>query len=396
MIVVQINSVCGAGSTGKICVGISEVLNRQGIENYIIYSDGKSDYPQAIRCTEIFPKFQSLKSRIRGNYGFNSNQTTKRIIQELDRIKPDIVHLHNLHSHNCNLEKLMDYLRKNRIKIIWTFHDCWAFTAYCPHFVMAKCDQWKTGCNKCVQYKAFSWFKDNSKWLYEKKKQTFSNLDLTIVTPSQWLADLVKQSFFKEYPVKVINNGIDLAVFKPSASDFRKKNGITDEQFLILGVAIRWVPRKGVDVFLRLAERLDKNKFRIVLVGTDNEIDKKLPEGVISIHRTANQRELAEIYTAADLFVNPTREEVFGLVNVEANACGTPVVTYRTGGSPECIDENSGLVVDCDDENALYDAIIDIEREQRYSSENCVVRSKYFNQKSKYIEYCQLYLNICE
>ena len=394
MKVVQINSVSGYGSTGKICVGISQVLNEYNIENYILYSEGKSDYPQSIKCSEFFPKFQALKSRLKGNYGFNSNKTTKKLILELDRIKPDIVHLHNLHSHNCNLEILMDYLRNKGIKVIWTFHDCWAFTAYCPHFVMAKCNQWQTGCNKCVQYKSFSWFKDRSEWLYKKKKQAFSNLDLTIVTPSQWLADLVKQSFLRNYPVKVINNGIDLSVFKPIESDFSIKNGISDDQFLILGIAIKWVPRKGVDVFSRLAERLDNRKFRIVLVGTDDTIDKQLPENVISIHRTSNQQELAEIYTAADLFVNPTREEVFGLVNVEANACGTPVLTFRTGGSPECIDENSGVVVECDDEEALYNAIVDIEWKKRYTSENCIKRASCFNQNLKFTEYYQLYLNI--
>lgn len=394
MKVVQINSVSGYGSTGKICVGISKVLNNHGIENYILYSEGKSDYSQSIKCSEFFPKFQALKSRIKGNYGFNSNKTTKRLILELERIKPDIVHLHNLHSHNCNLEVLMDYLRNNNIKVIWTFHDCWAFTAYCPHFVMAKCEQWKTGCNKCVQYKSFSWIKDRSEWLYDKKRNSVSGLSLTIVTPSQWLADLVNQSFLQNYPVKVINNGIDLSVFKPIESDFRIKNGISEEQFLILGVAIQWVQRKGLDVLIRLAERLDSKKFRIVLVGTDDVVDKQLPENVISIHRTSNQQELAEIYSAADLFVNPTREEVFGLVNVEANACGTPVLTFRTGGSPECIDEKSGMVVDCDDEEALYDAIINIECNKSYAPRECIERAMKFNTEVKFLEYLQLYLNV--
>lgn len=393
MKVVQINSVSGYGSTGKICVGISKVLNNHGIENYILYSEGKSDYPQSIKCRDFFPKLQAIKSRIKGNYGFNSNKTTKKLILELDRIKPDIVHLHNLHSHNCNLEILMDYLRNKRIKVIWTFHDCWAFTAYCPHFVMANCDQWKTGCNRCVQYKSFSWFKDRSKWLYEKKKQAFSNLDLTIVTPSQWLADLVKQSFLQNYPVKVINNGIDLSLFKPTESHFRIKNGINDDQFLILGVAIQWEKRKGVDVFIRLAERLDNRKFRIVLVGTDDTIDKQLPEIVISIHRTSNQQELAEIYTAADLLVNPTREDNFPTVNLEANACGTPVLTFRTGGSPECINEKSGMVVDCDDFDSIYNKIIEIEHDKPFMVKECVDHATNFDMNNKFKEYMKLYEN---
>lgn len=391
MKLVQINNVCGIGSTGKICVGISRILNAQGAENYILYSSGTTEYPQAIKCTEKFPKLQALRSRILGNYGFNSLQTTKQIIVELERIQPDIVHLHNLHAHNCNMEMLMDYFKEKKTKLIWTFHDCWAFTAYCPHFVMAKCEKWKTGCCNCIQAKSFSWFIDRSAWLYNKKKEVFSGLDLTIVTPSKWLASLLKESFFRNYPVKVIHNGIDTDIFQPRTSAFRKKHHITEEKFIILGVAIQWVPRKGADVFIRLAKRLDPEKFQIVLVGTDNQVDKLLPENVISIHRTSNQAELAEIYSAADLFVNPTREEVLGLVNIEALACGTPVITFRTGGSPECIDEHTGMIVDCDDEEALYRAILKIETERPFSAEACRIRAQQFSEKEKYIEYYKLY-----
>lgn len=394
MKVVQINSVCGQGSTGKICVGISNVLCKNGVENYILYSSGNSDYPYGIKCTELFPKLQALRSRILGNYGFNSRRTTKRLIAELDRISPDIVHLHNLHGHNCDLEILMDYFRRKKTKLVWTFHDCWAFTAYCPHFVMAKCDKWKTSCHQCPQWKTFSWFADRSSWVYKMKKETFSGLDLTIVTPSRWLADLVKESFLKDYPVQVINNGIDLNVFKHTPSDFRNKHDIPEDKFVLLGVAIQWVPRKGADVFIRLANRLDPEKYQIVMVGTDDMIDKQLPDNVISIHRTSNQKELAEIYTAANLFVNPTREEVFGLVNVEANACGTPVLTFRTGGSPECIDERSGFVVECDDEAALFDAILRIESQKPFTPEDCCFRAANFSEQDKYLEFVALYRSL--
>ena len=222
MKVVQINTVCGFGSTGKICVGISRVLCEQGIENYILYCSGSSDYPRGIRYGEPLPKLQALRSRILGNYGFNSRASTRKLIRELERIGPDIVHLHNLHGHNSDLEMLMAYFRKKKMKLVWTFHDCWAFTAYCPHFVLAGCEKWKKGCHHCSQRRSFSWFFDRSSWLYEKKKRAFSGLDLTIATPSQWLADLVKESFLKEYPVVVVNNGFDLGGFKPTASDFRK------------------------------------------------------------------------------------------------------------------------------------------------------------------------------
>lgn len=391
MKIVQINSVCGKGSTGKICVAISELLIQKEIENYIFYVSKSSNYPLGINyMSGVNMKLQALKSRILGNYGYNSRFATLKLLKELDSISPDIVHLHNLHSHNVNLEMLSSYLKEKRIKVFWTFHDCWAFTAYCPHFVMAKCDKWKVGCHHCIQRKTFSWFFDRSAWVYEKKKKCFEGLDLTIVTPSKWLADLVKESFFKDYPVKVIHNGIDLNVFCCRNSDFRERYGIAKDQFMILGVADKWVPRKGPDVFIELAKRLD-DKFKIVLVGTDDIVDKQLPSNIISVHRTTNQVELAEIYTAADLFVNPTREEVFGLVNVEANACGTPALMYRTGGSPECIDKKSGSVVECDDVEALYQEIIRIYQTKPFNKTDCILNAKRFQERIKYEEYVSLY-----
>lgn len=391
MKVVQINTVCGCGSTGKICVGISKVLNTQGIDNYILYSIGNSDYPQAIKCGEVFPRLQAIRSRILGNYGFNSRRSTKRLIEGLNQIDPDVVHLHNLHGHNCNLEMLMDYFRKRKTKLVWTFHDCWAFTAYCPYFDLVDCSKWKFECHHCTQRRKYSWFLDRSNWLYQKKKEVFSGLNLTIVTPSNWLAGLVKDSFFRNYPVVVLNNGIDLSAFKPTLSDFRAKHGISEDQLILLGVANQWEQRKGADVFVNLAHRLDSDLFQIVMVGTDDKIDQLLPMNVISIHRTSNQKELAELYTAADLFVNPTREDNFPTVNMESIACGTPVLTFRTGGSPECIDEKTGMVVDCDDEEALYQAILEIAAQCPFEEGDCIARAQIFDENKKFLEYAAIY-----
>ena len=395
MKIVQINSTCGSGSTGKICVAVSELLTKRGIENYILYTSGKSSYPLGIRyMSKAETKWQVLKSRVAGNYGFQSQMATKRLLKELDRISPDIVHLHNLHSHNVHLGMLFSYIRERKIRIFWTFHDCWAFTGYCPHYAMAGCGQWAgEGCQKCPQRAHYSWFFDRSTMLFEKKKQLLSGLDLTIITPSQWLADQVKVSFLKEYPVKVINNGIDLSVFYPRETDFRKKYGV-ENKFILLGVAFGWGRRKGLDVFVRLAERLDPEKFQIVLVGTNDKVEKLLPKNVISIHRTANQTELAEIYSAADLFVNPTREDTFPTVNMESLACGTPVLTFRTGGSPEIIDGKTGAVVDCDDEEALYREILRIEAEKPFSTEDCIMRADKYAENEKYLEYLDLYTQI--
>lgn len=396
MKIVQINSTCGSGSTGKICVAVSKLLTAKGIENYILYTSGSSSYPQGKRyMSKLEIKWQALKSRICGYYGFQSKKATKRLLAELENIAPDIVHLHNLHSHNVHLGELFTYLKEKKIKVFWTFHDCWAFTGYCPHYSMIGCNQWRMdGCKKCLQRSHYSWFFDRSRFLFEKKKELFTGLDLTIISPSQWLADQVKQSFFQDTPIRIIYNGINLSVFSPKENEIRKNYNI-ENRFIVLGVAFGWGRRKGLDAFIRLAEKLDK-RFQIILVGTNDMVDKQLPDNIISIHRTANQQELAEIYSAADVFVNPTREEVFGLVNVEANACGTPVITYRTGGSTECIDETSGIVVDCDDEEALYETILKVEDERPFSPENCRKQALNFSEDIKYREYIELYKELVE
>lgn len=319
--------------------------------------------------------------------------STKKLIRKLTEFQPDLIHLHVLHGGFINYPLLFKYIKKSKIRVIWTFHDCWAFTGHCPHFVSVKCDKWKIQCSKCPLFRDYprSYF-DNSKQLFKLKKACFTGVEnMTIVTPSQWLADLVKQSFLKEYPVQVINNGIDLSTFKPIESDFRGKNGISKEKYILLGVSFVWSKRKGLDVFIELAKRLP-DKYQIVLVGADDQVDKQLPQNIISIHRTQNQTELAKIYTAADLFVNPTREEALGLVNVESIACGTPVVTFRTGGSPECIDETCGSIVDCDDIDALYKEIIRITSDNLYSKNECLIRAQSFDMNEKNREYLRLYL----
>lgn len=393
MKIVQINSTCGLGSTGKICVGISGILSKENIENYIFYSNKTDGYERGLGFSnESYIKIQALQSRVFGNYGFNSGKATKRMIAELNRIKPDIVHLHNIHGHDCNLEMLFAYFKKQKTKLIWTFHDCWAFTGYCPHFTMMKCDKWKTQCSDCIQKKHFSWFWDRSRYLFEQKKALFSGLDMTVVTPSFWLADLVKQSFLKDYPIRVIRNGIDLSVFKPSEGDFRQKYGLENKK-MILGVSFGWGKGKGLDVFIRLSESLPKD-YKIVLVGTDNETARLLPENILAIRRTQNQSELAEIYTAADLFVIPTREENYPTVNMEALACGTPVLTFRTGGSPEMLDETCGSVVECDDVDALEKEIVRICEETPYTKEACERKAEAFCQIERFQEYTLLYQEI--
>lgn len=393
MKIVQINATCGVGSTGKICVGISEVLTSQNIENYILYSAESNGYALGIQCAdEKYIKIQALQSKLLGNYGFNSQRATHKIISELRKIKPNVVHLHNIHGHDCNLKILFTYFKREKIKLVWTFHDCWAFTGYCPYFDMAKCSKWKTHCSKCAKMRNHSWLFDRSSWLFEKKKQLFEDLDLTIVTPSEWLAGLVKESFLKDYKVKVINNGIDLNVFKPVESDFRQKHGLVNKK-IILGVSFGWDNRKGVDVFVDLSKRLPDD-YKIVLVGTNDKTDRQLTDHILSVHRTQNQQELAEIYSAADLFVIPTREENYPTVNMEALVCGTPVLTFRTGGSPEILDETCGSIVNCDDIDSLEKEIIRICNDKPYSKEACVKKAIHFDKNLKFKEYAELYAQL--
>lgn len=390
MKIVQINSTCGSGSTGKICVAVSKLLTENGIENYILYSAGNSEYALG-KCymSRLETKIQALQSRILGNYGFNSKAATRRMVQMLEEINPDIVHLHNLHGHNCDLQILFQYLREKKTKIFWTFHDCWAFTGYCPYYDMVGCDKWKTSCRNCPQKRKYSWFFDRSRYLFEKKKKLLENLDLTIITPSHWLAEQVKQSFLHKCEVKVIHNGIDLNVFQPRESSFREKYHC-ENKFIILGVAFIWAKRKGLDVFCELAKRLTE-EYQIVLVGTDDEVDKILPPNIISIHHTQNQKELAQLYTTSDVFVNPARVDNYPTTHMEALACGTPVLTFQVGGCSEMLDENCGVAVPKDDVEAIFHEIISMHENKKMNISKDHVQK--FDEKLKYEEYVALYQN---
>lgn len=316
---------------------------------------------------------------------------TRRLIRQLETFAPDLVHLHNLHGWYLNYEMLTRYLKKKGVRVIWTLHDCWPFTGQCPHFVMAGCEKWRTGCHHCPQLREYpeAYF-DRTKAFWEKKKGWFTGVrNMTIVTPSHWLAELVKESFLKEYPVRVIHNGIDLSVFRPTESDFREKYHC-ENKHLVLGVAFDWGQRKGLDVFIELARRLGSD-YKIVLVGTDEKVEHVLPDNIISIRRTQNQKELAEIYSASDVFVNPTREDTFPTVNLEALACGTPVVTFRTGGSPECIDENCGCVVETNNVDILEQEIRRICNEKPFSEAACIRRAAGFDMRDRFEEYVRLY-----
>lgn len=400
MKIVQINSECGRGSTGKIAVAISKILTGEGIENYIFYSGNhKSSYVNGVQIgSKIDLRFHQVLSRFFGDQGFHSTLATWRLIRKLEKINPDIIHLHNLHGYYLNLDILFRYLAQSGAKVIWTLHDCWAFTGHCTHFVLCGCDKWKKECSCCPQTHEYpySWFFDRSRILYHRKKALFRSVkDMTIVTPSKWLAGLVKESYLGKYDVQVIGNGIDMSVFQPTKSDICERYGLKDK-CILMGVSAVWHSKKGLDVFIELAKRLDE-RFQIILVGTNDEIDKLLPKNIISIQRTQNQKELAELYTAADVFVNATREDTYPTVNMEALACGTPVVTFRTGGSPEMVDESCGAVVDVNDVDALERVLRDMEAQKLvFHGENCLKRAEAFEQFRCFERYVQLYSKVLQ
>lgn len=388
------------GSTGKIMFQVARVSREAGhdVKTYtpVRYARGKklpvdsflNHFTWGSRAGAFLHYYVGT---LFGKNGSFSIAGTKQLIKNLKTFEPDIIHLHNLHKYCINFSMLFDYIKKSKVKAIWTLHDCWTFTGHCAHFTMVGCEKWKDGCHHCPQPKAYpKMYVDTSKKMYELKKKWFCGVEnMTIVTPSHWLKNLVEQSFLNQYPVKVINNGIDLSVFKPCESSFREKYALDDKK-VVLGVAFDWGYKKGLDVMIELSKRLPDD-YRIVLVGTNDLIDSQLPDNIISIHRTENQTELAEIYTAADVFVNPTREEVFGLVNAEALACGTPVITYATGGSPEVVDETCGKVVGVNDIESLYKEIILACEQKLYSREACVKRSHRFDMNDRFEEYVALY-----
>lgn len=400
MRIAQINMI-PYGSTGRIMLQIAAAARDAGhtVRTYSTVPYDKCKKP--IVCPpDHFVWGNTAENRyhyylgsILGRNGCYSRKGTQQLIADLKVFQPDIVHLHNLHKFCINLSMLFSYLKESGVRVIWTLHDCWAFTGNCPYFTMVGCEKWKLGCHNCPQLNIYPRSRiDNTRWMYAQKKKWFTGLqDMTIVTPSEWLAGLVKQSFLKDYPIKVIHNGIDLSVFRPTLSDFREKHGISKEKTILLGVSFGWGQRKGLDVFNLLYERLDPEQFQIVLVGTSDTIDKRMPKNILSIHCTQNQTELAEIYTAADLFVNPTREDNYPTVNMEAIACGTPVLTFRTGGSSEMLTAETGSIVECNDIDTMVHEILRIDREKSFSEKACIKHAQDFDMNEKFKEYVKLY-----
>jgi putative colanic acid biosynthesis glycosyltransferase len=388
----QINSCINWGSTGKIAEQIGDVAMQNGWESYVAY--GRSMNPSKSELIKVGTKgeviLHGMKTMLYDGHGLGSKHATQQLVKRIQALNPDIIHLHNIHGYYINYPILFEYLNSIDTPIVWTLHDCWSFTGHCAHFVVSGCEKWKTMCENCELERAYprSYFADNSKANFLLKKKLFAaNPNMHIITVSEWLAGLARESFMKNADIRVINNGVDLDIFRPQ--ELQKENG----KFMILGVTNIWSSEKGLDDFVKLAKMIDKDKYEIVLIGLTHKQIDSLSGIVKGIRRTDSVEQLARYYSMADAFVNLTYSDSFPTTNLEAMACGTPVVTYRTGGSPEAVSDDTGFIVEQGDITEVARIIEGIaDKGKNQYSRQCRARAEQFFDKDKNFEkYIDLY-----
>lgn len=356
MKVVQINCVYARGSTGRIAQDLHNIMIQEGIESKVVYGYGQNPPENAYRMQNMLEfKYNIGRGRITGRHGYYNIHATKKMIKWLEQFNPDVIHLHNIHGYYINVPLLFDYIRKNNKPVVWTFHDCWPFTGHCAYFDVYGCEQWKNGCKHCAAWNEYKIImKDRCEKNWKEKKKWFEGLSsVKIITPSNWLADFVKESYLQQYPIDVIHNGIDTSIFKPTKSNLREELGIKGKKVL-LGIVPDLNGTKGGRYLVELAERLGTDFAVVILSLVTHE---KLPPNVYVLPRTNDIKKLAEIYSMADIFVNPTMQDNYPTVNLEAAACKTPVITFDTGGSPEGIQRGFGEVVEKGNVEKMQEAI---------------------------------------
>ena len=399
----QINPVLRTNtSTGRIMQEIGELAIQNGWESYIAYSYGR-DGVKPCRSKQIpvgnkwDVALHGVVTRLFDAHGLMSQVATQKLVDQIQKIKPDVIHIHNIHGYFLNYQILFDFLSQNDIPVIWTVHDCWLYTGHCYYYTFIGCNKWQTGCGHCPQQRKFpaSWLTDRSRQNFIDKKEAFTSVPtdrLTIVPVSEWIKGEMKKSFFKDYPFQVIHNGINTEVFKLSETEEVKSKYGLKGKHILLGVAALWHPEKGVADFLQLASMLHEDEV-IVMIGVDEKLQKRLPHNVVGIKRTENIRQMAELYSAATAFVTPTWQDNYPTVNLEAIACGTPVVTYRTGGSVEAVTPETGFIVERGDVDGLLQAVRIIEQRGKASYiEPCRNYAlAHFKKEDRYADYIRLY-----
>lgn len=399
----QINPVLRVNtSTGRIMQEIGELATAHGWESYIAYSKGRDGLrPCKSRLVPVGDKWSvawhGVQTRLFDRHGLGSAGATRRLVRQIEEIKPDIIHIHNLHGYFLNYRILFDYLKESGIPVVWTVHDCWLYTGHCYYYSYARCDRWQTGCHHCPQRRLFpaSLWKDRLRQNWLDKREAFTSLpagQLTVVPVSHWICGEMRRSFLCGCNFRVIHNGIDTDVFK--RYDTREIRHIYNIRckHMLLGVASIWSEEKGLADFISLARQLNDDEV-IVLVGVKREERRHLPDNIMGIPRTENVRQLAELYSAATAFVNFTYQDNYPTVNLEAIACGTPVVTYRTGGSVEAVTPETGFVVPQGDRDEALRKVRAIERrgKEAYGQPCRAYALAHFRKEDRYADYFALY-----
>ena len=396
----QINSVVNSGSTGRIAEEIGQTAIEAGWRSVIAY--GRNPRPSASELIRIGNdwdvRLHGLRSRVFDDHGFGSRRATEAFIREAEKLNPTVVHLHNLHGYYLNIDVLFRWLARSGVPVVWTLHDCWPFTGHCAHFTFAGCARWKTGCFSCPQTRSYpsSFLFDRSRRNWERKRELFSAVkNLTLVPVSDWLAGLTKESFLGNKKIVRIFNGTDTETFSPKSAEtirrIREKYGLGD-RFVVLGCATSWGERKGLRHYVELAER-SNDDFAVVMVGVDDRLKRELPERIVSISRTESTEDLASLYSAADVVLNLSCEETFGLTTVEGFACGTPGIVLRATASPELVTPETGFVVEQGDVEGILSAAAEIRsRGKAAFSAACRARAlACFDRRERWADYLSLY-----
>lgn len=395
----QINITANWGSHGKIAENIGKLAMMQGWESVIAY--GRWANPSQSQLYHIGSmtdeRWHGVAARLLDNQGLMSRGATARLIAFINNYRPTLIHLHNIHGYYLNYPMLFEYLSQTRIPVVWTLHDCWSFTGHCAHYMYVGCNKWQTHCRHCPQKGAYpkSLFLDRSARNFERKRRAFTSVpQLTLVPVSRWLEEQLRCSFMNGLPMCRISNGIDTSVFRPVNSDkmIKERYGIPSNKYLVLGVASNWY-HKGLEDLIALRHLLPDN-YSIAVVGVNAKEARRVEaQGLVAIDRTDNVLELASLYTLADVYCNPTWEDSFSITNLEAMACGTPVVTYRTGGSPESITPQTGYVVACGDVDGMAHAVQNIVRKGKakyaFGCRQHIVDN--YEQRQRFSEYLHLY-----
>ena len=393
---------CGDnGSTGKICMSLLKCANDNGFEAFFAahFIDESNRNDHFLDIDNGRPDFtlNKILCRIDGSDGFRNKKATVRLVKKLEQIKPDIIHLHNLHGHFINIEILFSYIRKNNIKVVWTLHDCWSFTGRCPHFDFYGCEQWKTGCGKCKKqhlkdYPA-AYLINRPNVYYEKKNKLFTGMQslITFVTPSIWLMNLLKESMLKDFKCVCINNGIRITDDNKVSDVFINSLNLDVKKTILFSAAYPFSDTKGINHVINISKNLDYDKYEYIVAGLDFKQEKLIDTRTKSVGIVRNQDVIRSLYNVADCFINPTLQDTFPTVNLESLSAGTPIITFNSGGSPEVVKEGCGVIVERDNFEELLAAINKTTKKQESTIALCKEEAKKYTEEKMCKEYIKLY-----